>query len=111
LKVRDIIFFSQAKHIIWHFAGFFEGVKKVKASSKNPKKCPIICFAPDEKIISRTFKIRGALVFLFPKEGEERREKREERETRDERRETRDERDERRESERRETRERETRDE
>jgi hypothetical protein len=70
-------------------------VKKVKAPSKNPKKCPIICFAPDKKIISRTLKIRGALVFLCPKEGEERRE------TRDERRETRDER---RESERRETR-------
>jgi hypothetical protein len=33
-------------------------------------------------MISRTFKIRGALVFLCPKEGEERRE------TRDERRET-----------------------
>ncbi len=74
-------------------------MKKLKAPSKNPKKCPIICFAPDKKIISRTLKIRGALVFLCPKEGEERREER--RETRDERRETRDER---RESERQETR-------
>jgi septal ring factor EnvC (AmiA/AmiB activator) len=80
----------------------------------------IIFFAPDKKIISRTFKIRGALVFLCPKEGEERREtKDEKRETRDERREPRDERretrDERRETrdERRETRDerRETRDE
>ncbi len=67
---------------------------------------PYICFAPDQKIISRTFKIRGALVFLCPKEKreerremrderkrEERREKRDERrETREERRETRDER-------------------
>jgi hypothetical protein len=45
----------------------------------------IIFFAPDKKIISRTFKIRGALVFLCPKEGEERRETRDEsRETRDE---------------------------
>jgi hypothetical protein len=45
----------------------------------------IICFAPDKKIISRTFKIRGALVFLCPKE-EERRETREVgQETRDER--------------------------
>jgi hypothetical protein len=46
--------------------------KKVEAPLKNPKKCPIICFAPDKKIISRTFKIRGALVFLCPKEGDER---------------------------------------
>ncbi len=84
------------------YNGAFRG-----APSKNPKKCPIICFAPAKKIISRTFKIRGALVFLCPKEKEERREKKEERretrderrakreerrETRDERRETRDER-------------------
>jgi hypothetical protein len=47
----------------------------------------ITYFAPDKKIISRTFKIRGALVFLCPKEREERREKKEERrETREERR-------------------------
>jgi hypothetical protein len=25
LKVRDIIFFSRAKHIMGHFAGFFQG--------------------------------------------------------------------------------------
>jgi hypothetical protein len=36
-------------------------------------------FCPRQKIISRTFKIRGALVFVCPKEGEERREKKEER--------------------------------
>ncbi len=41
------------------------GVKKVEAPSKNPKKCPIICFAPDKKIISRTIKIRGTLVRIF----------------------------------------------
>jgi hypothetical protein len=46
-------------------------------------------FCPRQKIISRTFQIRSALVFLCPKEGEERREKKEERrETRDERQET-----------------------
>jgi hypothetical protein len=56
-----------------HFAGFFE------EAEENPAKCPIICFAPDKKIISRTFKIRGALLFLCPKEGEERRETRNER--------------------------------
>ncbi len=71
-----IFFFSRAKHIVGHFA-------------KNPKKWPIICFAPDKKKISRTFKIRGALVFLC----EEKRETRyERRETRDKRREMRDER-------------------
>jgi hypothetical protein len=32
-----------------------------------------------KKIISRTFKIKGAFVFLCPKEGEERRETRDER--------------------------------
>jgi hypothetical protein len=51
-------------------------------------------FCPNKKKISRTFKIRGALVFLCPKEGDERRE------TRDERRESERARDERRESER-----------
>jgi hypothetical protein len=107
LKVEDIIFFSRAKHIMGHcfrYAQHNLGVIKVSAPSKNPKKCPIICFAPDKKIISRTFKIRGALVFLCPKEGEERREKKgERREKRDKRRETRDERREKR-DERRETR-------
>jgi hypothetical protein len=38
------------------------GVKKVSAPSKNPAKCPIICFAREKKIISRTFKISGALI-------------------------------------------------
>jgi hypothetical protein len=46
------------------------GVKKVSAPSKNPAKCPITCFAPDKKIISRSFKIRGTLVFLCTKERE-----------------------------------------
>jgi hypothetical protein len=43
------------------------GVKNVSAPLKNPKKCPIICFAPDKKIISMTVKIRGVLVFYVPK--------------------------------------------
>jgi hypothetical protein len=46
LKVRDIIFFSRAKHI----------------------NAPLYVLPQAKKIISRTFKIRGALVFLFPKE-------------------------------------------
>jgi hypothetical protein len=44
---------------------------------------------PDKKNISRAFKIRGALLFLCPKEGGERRDKREERrEIRDKKRES-----------------------
>jgi hypothetical protein len=70
LKVLEIIFLSGAKHMMGHFLGFFEffyaqdnlGVKKVSAPSKNPKKCPIICFAHEKKLISRTFKISGALI-------------------------------------------------
>ncbi len=27
LEVRDIIFFSQAKHVMGHFAGFFKGAE------------------------------------------------------------------------------------
>jgi hypothetical protein len=55
LKVRDIIFFSQAKHIMEHFLGNM--------------------FCPrQKKIISRTFIIRGTLVFLCPKERERGRE-------------------------------------
>jgi hypothetical protein len=32
---------------------------------KNPKKCPIICFATDKKIIPCTFRIRGTLIFCM----------------------------------------------
>jgi hypothetical protein len=42
---------------------------------KNLKKCPDICFAPDKNVISRTFKIRGTLVFLCPRERERERER------------------------------------
>jgi len=34
----------RAKHIIGNFEGFFKGVKKVKAPSKNSKNSPIIVF-------------------------------------------------------------------
>ncbi len=69
-------------------SGQFKGQKSLGPLEK-PRECPIICFAREKKIISRTFKIRGALVFLCPNEGEERRETRDERrETRDGRRET-----------------------
>jgi hypothetical protein len=40
---------------------------------ENPLKCPIMCFAPDKKIIFCTFRIRGTLVFLCPKEKERKR--------------------------------------
>ncbi len=39
---------------------------------KNPTKCPIICFAPDKKIISRIIKIRGTLVHIFMSQKRER---------------------------------------
>jgi hypothetical protein len=42
------------------------GVKKVSAPSKKPSKCPIICFAGEKKLISRTFKISGALIVIVP---------------------------------------------
>jgi hypothetical protein len=50
--VPEIIFFAGktyngAFQAQLPFANF--GVKKVSVPSKNPKKCPIICFAPDEK--------------------------------------------------------------
>jgi hypothetical protein len=41
------------------------GVKKVSAPSKNPAKCPIICFACEKKIISQTFKISITLIFIM----------------------------------------------
>ncbi len=50
LKVRNIICYAQD-----NFA-----FKKVSAPSKNPSKCPIMCFAreiPAKKLISRTFRI------------------------------------------------------
>jgi hypothetical protein len=77
-------------------SGQFRGQKGLSPLEK-PHEMPHYMFCPrQKKIISRTFKIRGALVFLCPKEGEERRETKDERpETRDKRRETRDERDER----------------
>jgi hypothetical protein len=37
-------FFFLAKYIKGHFLGYFEGVKKVKAPTKYPLKCPIMYF-------------------------------------------------------------------
>ena len=54
----------RAKHIIIDFKGFFEGVKKVEAPSKNPEKSPIMSFASIQKITSQTIRISGTLVFL-----------------------------------------------
>jgi hypothetical protein len=56
LKVQEIVFFlSEAKHIMGPFLGFFEGASK----------CPIICFAPEKKIVSCTFRISGTLIVTF----------------------------------------------
>jgi hypothetical protein len=50
------------------FLGIFQGgrdwVKKVKAPSKNPKKCPIMCFAPDKNNITHFQRYTG--IFMSP---------------------------------------------
>ncbi len=91
--------------VLFFFAGktYYGAFRRVFwRGSKNPAKCPIICFAPDKKIISRTLKSEVHWYFYVPKRERERegeagreseRERREERgETRDKRRETRKER-------------------
>ncbi len=42
-------------------SGQFRGQKGL-GTVENSKKCPLRCFAPDKKVISRTLKIRGTLV-------------------------------------------------
>jgi flagellar biosynthesis/type III secretory pathway protein FliH len=50
LKFRDIFFFAgKTCNAAFYLAQDNLGVKKVSAPSKNPKKCPIICFAPEQK--------------------------------------------------------------
>jgi hypothetical protein len=44
--VGDYFYLSGAKFIMGHFLGFLE-----EAPSKNPSKCPIICFARKKKNI------------------------------------------------------------
>jgi hypothetical protein len=52
------------------------GVKKVKAPSKNPKKGPIICFAPDKKNHLLDFQNqRNIVIFMSLREQEREREK------------------------------------
>jgi hypothetical protein len=57
------------------------GVKKVPAPLEKLREMPHFVFCPrQKKIISMTFKIRGTLVFLCPKEQEKERESERERE-------------------------------
>ncbi len=64
LKVQEIIVFPQAKHIMGHFVGQFIGQKGLGPLEKS-QEMPYYMFSPSlKKIISRTFKIRGTLVFL-----------------------------------------------
>jgi hypothetical protein len=59
LEVRDFMFFMREKHIISHFAGFFEGAKtfltskfrhqKSRGPLKNPKKWLGYVFFPTKK--------------------------------------------------------------
>jgi hypothetical protein len=82
LKVQEIIFLSWAKHIRGISWDFLRGpdlfdpedavpyaqdnlvVKKISAPSKNPSKCPILCFAFETKILSWTFKISGTFLVI-----------------------------------------------
>jgi hypothetical protein len=80
LKVREIIFFAGKTHN-GAFKGIFLGGRDLVDPSKIPK-CPIMCFGPEKKIISHTFRIRGTLVFLCPYIYEREKERRERREMR-----------------------------
>ncbi len=70
--MQEIIFFpGQNIYIIGHFEGHF-CVKKIEAPLKNPKKCPIICFAPDKKNNPLHFQNQryiGILYFLKRERG------------------------------------------
>ncbi len=103
LKVRDIIFFSRVKRIMGHFAGHFAGSfggvetfltpklswawrravlgsKKSRPPQKIPRNYPLYVLPQTKKLISRTFKIRGTLVFFCPKERESKRARKRDRE-------------------------------
>ncbi len=60
-----------AKTYKWAFCRVFK---------KNPRNAPLYVLPQSKKIISRTFKIRGALVFLCPDERQRERESERERE-------------------------------
>jgi hypothetical protein len=66
LKVRDVFFLS--------------GSKRLRPPRKTPRNAPLYVLPQTTKIISRTFKIRGTLVFLCPNERERERERVRERE-------------------------------
>ncbi len=85
LKMRDIIFFFRANYIMGNFKGYFEGAKtfltpklsrvqrgtilgskKLRPPRNIPRNGPLCSLPKTKKIMSRIFKIRGALVFLCP---------------------------------------------
>jgi hypothetical protein len=68
LIVRDVFVFFAGKT----YYRAFRGVKKVKAPLKTLRNVPLYVLPQTKKIISRTFKIRGTLVFLYPKRERER---------------------------------------
>jgi hypothetical protein len=53
----------QAKFIIGHFEGIFEGGQKSRSPLKKPK---IICFVSLQKIIPQTYTISCTLVIFVP---------------------------------------------
>jgi hypothetical protein len=63
-----------------HFEGFFKGVKKVEARSKNLKKCPIICFAPDKNNNFQDFQNQRYIGIFMSQERDRKRERERERE-------------------------------
>jgi hypothetical protein len=83
LKVREIIFFAGKTYngaFRWVFVlsiakGNFQVKKRVEAPSKTPKFNPLYILPQRKKILSRTFKISGTLVFLCPKDRERERER------------------------------------
>jgi hypothetical protein len=86
LKFREIIFFAGKTYngaFRYTLDNFFLGVKKVSALSKNPKKCSIICFAPDQKNNIQDFqnqRYEYVDIFMYQREKKRERERKGERE-------------------------------
>jgi hypothetical protein len=63
------------------FEGFFKGAETFLTPLKNPKKCPIICFAPDKKNYLEDFQNQRHIgIFLYIPERDRDRESKRERE-------------------------------
>jgi hypothetical protein len=88
LKFREIIFFADKTYNgAFRFTLDNLGVKKVSALLKNPKKCSIKCFAPDQKKnnIQDFQNQRYVDIFMYQREKKRERERKGERESKEER--------------------------